>query len=62
MPLIRYILIGIIGYLIIRSFINFGKAGNSSAKIHQPEKKDNVHSKKVSRKTGEYIDYEEIKK
>jgi hypothetical protein len=62
MPLIRYILIGIIGYLIIRSFINFGKVGNSSAKIRQPEKKDKVHSKKVSRKTGEYIDYEEIKK
>jgi hypothetical protein len=36
--------------------------GNSSAKIRQPEKKDKVHSKKVSRKTGEYIDYEEIKK
>jgi hypothetical protein len=53
MPLIRYILIGIIGYLIIRSFINFGKAGNS---------KDKTHSKKVSRKTGEYIDYEDIKK
>jgi hypothetical protein len=62
MPLIRYILIGIIGYLIIRSFIKFGKAGNPSSKIRQPEKQDKIPAKKVSRKTGEYIDYEETKK
>jgi hypothetical protein len=62
MPLIRYILIGIIGFLIIRSIVNFGKVGHSSSKIRQPEKKDKDQSKKISRKTGEYIDYEDIKK
>ncbi len=62
MFLIRYLLIGIIGYLIIRSFINFGKGGKSSSSIHKSDKKNNMPPKKVSKETGEYIDYEEIKK
>jgi hypothetical protein len=62
MILIRYLLISIIGYLIIRSFINFGKEGSSSSYIQKTEKKNKATSKKVSKEIGEYIDYEEIKK
>ena len=61
MILIRYLLICIIGYLIIRSFVMFGKM-NSSGKQGGPLKKDKVQQKKVSKKIGDYIDYEEIKK
>ena len=62
MILIRYLLISIIGYLIIRSFINFGKEGSSSSYGQKTEKKNKATSKKVSKEIGEYIDYEEIKK
>lgn len=62
MILIRYIFIIIIGYLLIRFFINLGKGGKSPSDIRQTEKRGKVHSKKVSKEIGEYIDYEEIKK
>jgi|GEM_PF-2451270 hypothetical protein len=62
MILIRYLLIIIIGYLIVRSFINYGKERFSVSDRHKTEKKNNMPSKKVSKVTGEYIDYEEIKK
>jgi hypothetical protein len=62
MILIRYILISIIGYLIIRAFINFGKEGSSSSHINKAERKDKAPPKKVSKEIGEYIDYEEINK
>jgi hypothetical protein len=52
----------IIGYLIIRSFINFGKKDKSSPDINRSGKQNNMPSKKVSKEIGEYIDYEEIKK
>ena len=52
----------IIGYLIIRSFINFGKKDKSSPDINRSGKQNNMSSKKVSKEIGEYIDYEEIKK
>ena len=62
MILIRYLLISLIGYLIIRFFINYGKKSKSSSDLHETDKKDNVPSKKISKGIGEYIDYEEIKK
>jgi len=62
MILIRYILLIIIGYLIIRSFINFGKKGKSSPDINRMERKNKMPPKKVSKEVGEYIDYEDIKK
>ena len=61
MILIRYLLICLIGYLIVRSFVLFGKE-DAKADIHQQGKKDKVPSKKVSKEIGEYVDYEEIKK
>lgn len=62
MILIRYLLILIIGYLIIRAFINYGKEGKLSSDIHKQGRNENNTSKKISKKIGEYIDYEEIKK
>jgi len=62
MILIRYILICIIGYLIIRSFIMYSKTGTPSAGKPGPEKKNKAPGKKVSKEIGEYIDYEEVKK
>jgi hypothetical protein len=62
MILIRYILLIIIGYLIIKSFINYGDKGKSSAYRHEMKEKDKISPKKVSKGIGEYIEYEEIKK
>ena len=62
MILIRYLLLCIIGYLIIRAFVKFGEEDGYSGKKRETVKKDKVSQKKVSKKIGEYIDYEEIKK
>ena len=62
MILIRYLLICIIGYLVVRVFMNFGHEKKVSSDKNERGRKDNVPSKKVSKKIGEYIDYEEIKK
>lgn len=62
MILIRYFLICLIGYLIVRSFVKFSEEEKRSADKHNPEGKNNVPVKKVSKEIGEYIDYEEIKK
>jgi len=61
MILIRYLLICIIGYLIVRSILRFSKADKPSADMHKGNK-DKVPYKKVSKRIGEYVDYEEIKK
>ena len=42
--------------------MNYGKKGKSSSKIDETGAKNNAPSKKVSKKIGEYIDYEELKK
>jgi hypothetical protein len=55
MILIRYLLICIIGYLIVRAFVKFGEEDKSQEGRKQPVEK-------VSKRIGEYIDYEEIKK
>jgi len=60
MILIRYILIIIIGYLVVRSFVKFGEESSASGDHSQNVKNDNSPQKKVSKEIGEYIDYEEI--
>ncbi len=62
MILIRYLLIGLIVYLIARSFARYGE-GSRSSSVNSGQDKDNgTGNKKVSKEVGEYIDYEEIKK
>ncbi|TAL76033.1 MAG: hypothetical protein EPN88_03145 [Bacteroidetes bacterium] len=61
MILIRFILISVIIYLIIRSFVNYGKEQNPIAHKSDPEN-NNATGKKVSKEIGEYVDYEELDK
>ncbi len=58
--LIRFILIAIIIYLLLKSFVRF-------LNYREPEEKDRAgysgsgsRARGVSKKTGEYVEYEEI--
>lgn len=62
MILIRFALIGLIVYLLVRSFMKFGEEDNQSSKNKDPQKDDSFTTKKVSKKIGEYVDYEEVDK
>lgn len=62
MILLRYLLIFIAGFLIIRSFVKYQEELKSSSGKSGTGKKNRMPVKKVSKKIGEYIDYEEIKK
>jgi hypothetical protein len=61
MILVRYILIGLIIYLIVRSFLKYGGGDGHSVHQNAGNKKSQI-TKKISKETGEYIDYEEIRK
>lgn len=66
MILVRFILIFLIFYLLLRGFIKSLSADNNSSGEkrknqkfrYTPEKPE----KKVSKSIGEYVDYEEVKK
>ncbi len=62
MILVRYLLIGLIIFLIFRSFASSVGGGQTDA--GKTDNKNNSKSpvKKVSKEIGEYIDYEEVKK
>jgi hypothetical protein len=62
MILIRYILIGLIVYLIVRSFAKYGGGNIPSSGQTGPHKNGKSVTKKVSKEIGEYIDYEDVKK
>jgi large-conductance mechanosensitive channel len=62
MILIRFILIGLIVYLIVRSFTRYGAGKVHSAGQEGTDNNDKKVTKKVSKEIGEYIDYEEIRK
>jgi hypothetical protein len=62
MILIRFVLVSLIVYLIIRSFIRYAEGKGSSTIKSEPDKKSNVSSKGVSKEIGEYVDYEEVDK
>lgn len=62
MILIRFVLVSLIIYLIIRSFTKFVEGEKHSAPRHEPEKSSKVTNKGVSKEIGEYIDYEEVDK
>ncbi len=55
MSLIRFFLMGLIVFLITRAFILFGHQDKSEIKKPEPDKGD----KKISKSTGEYIDFED---
>lgn len=63
MILIRYLLIFLIVYLLLRGFVRslFTEAPPSSDRFNIPPQPPKPGTKKVSKKIGEYVDYEEIK-
>lgn len=62
MILIRFILVGVAVYLIVRALSGYNKDGDTSARKPDMGNKSTTNSKKVSKEIGDYIDYEEIKK
>ncbi len=56
--LIRIILIGIIIYLLVRSFVRYFAEVEASAR--KPEQDQKNKTKGVSKEIGEYVDYEEV--
>lgn len=63
MVLIRFILINLLIYLIIRSIIRSFRSGETeepSSQREEKKKKWTFREKGVSKEVGEYIDYEEI--
>jgi seryl-tRNA(Sec) selenium transferase len=57
--LLRIVLIGIIIYLLVRSFRRYFLGEEEKTK--KTEKSNSPSKKKISKEVGEYIDYEEIK-
>ena len=58
--LIRFILISLIFYLIIRSFRKFWEGEESEKRGSQRGNNSNISGKGVSKDTGEYVDYEDV--
>lgn len=56
--LIRFVLIAIIIYLLVRSFVMYFAENDTSE--HDHESRKNSKSKGVSKKVGEYVDYEDV--
>jgi large-conductance mechanosensitive channel len=59
--LIRFILVGIIIYLLVRSFTRYFAEQEEEARKRASEGSKEPGPKGVSKEIGEYIDYEEVK-
>jgi hypothetical protein len=59
--LIRFFLVSMIIYLLIRSFIRFFAEEEDERQNREREKAKEKKPKGVSKEIGEFIDYEEIK-
>lgn len=62
MILVRIFLIGLIVYLIIRSFLKYGKDKEPVTGQQQPDGTGKNETKKISKSVGEYVDFEELDK
>lgn len=58
--LIRFVLVSIIIYLLFRSFFRFFEEQNSSSRNREDHHEKEAKAKGVSKKIGEYVDYEEV--
>jgi len=58
--LVRILLIGLIIYLLLRSFARFFEDDKSSSGRDINEEKNRDKKRGVSKEVGEYIDYEEV--
>jgi len=61
MSLVRYLLLGLIVYLLVRSFMKYSHSDSSLNQEDQPFDNSEEAGKKVSKSIGEYVDYEEVK-
>ena len=61
MILVRILLISLIVYLIIRSFIKHGQDNEPERPFSKTEGKGEPETRKISKSVGEYVDYEELK-
>jgi hypothetical protein len=62
MVLVRFFLIGLIVFLILRSFASSVGGERPSSQNDGQSKNPDPPGKKVSKEIGEYVDYEEVKK
>jgi large-conductance mechanosensitive channel len=62
MILIRYVLVSLIIFLLVRSFIRLGEESKTSEQTSERVKKNSEGKKRISKRVGEYIDYEDVKK
>jgi large-conductance mechanosensitive channel len=58
--LIRFVLITIIIYLLVRSFVRYFEDKDTSDHEHENGREKNSKSKGVSKEVGEYTDYEDV--
>jgi hypothetical protein len=57
---IRIILIGLIIYLVVRMFSRYFDITRDPDQVSGQNGKNNPDTKKVSKETGEFVDYEEV--
>lgn len=55
--LLRVFLIGLVVYLLVRSFFVYGREENDTEK----NRKNSKSGKRISKDTGDFVDYEEVK-
>jgi large-conductance mechanosensitive channel len=58
--LIRFILVGIIIYLLVRSFVRFFAEQEIETRESEQDNRNEAKTKGVSKEIGEYVDYEEV--
>jgi large-conductance mechanosensitive channel len=58
--LIRFILVGIIIYLLVRSFVRYFAEQETETRKSGQDNRNEAKTKGVSKEIGEYVDYEEV--
>ena len=58
--IIRFVLISIIVYLLVRSFVRFFQEQNGQDPRNRSDHNDSQKQSGVSKEIGEYVDYEEV--
>jgi hypothetical protein len=62
MILIRFILYGVVIYLIVRMLVGYVDVKDTSSGKPDLDKESKKNNKKISKEIGEYVDYEDVKK
>ncbi len=62
MILFRYILYGLVIFLIVRMLTGVGESKKNSGKANDSIKTNSANAKKISKRIGEYVDYEDVDK